>query len=102
MAFRFKIEFQDGRHDSYLGFLIETILAIVDLQVTPILLTKFRSTGLSVQEKKFKIDFQDSYRGGRLGFSIGTTLTISDLKVTPILPPWRPSWISYRQDFNCF
>ena len=34
-----KIDFQDGRH---VGFQIETILAIFDLQVTPMLPTKFR------------------------------------------------------------
>ena len=36
------------------------ILAVFDLQVNPILPTKFmESIGLSVQEKKRKIDFQD-------------------------------------------
>ena len=34
-----KIDFQDGGH---LGFPIETILAIFDLHVTPVLPTKFR------------------------------------------------------------
>ena len=33
------VDFQDG---SYLGFPIRTILATVDLQVTPMLPTKFR------------------------------------------------------------
>ena len=61
-----KIDFQDGCHDGHLGFLIQTILAISDLQVTPIrtilaifdlqvtpnLPTQFESNGLSVQEKK--------------------------------------------------
>ena len=37
-----KEDFQDGRHDVYLGFPIGTILAIFDLQVTPMLPTKFR------------------------------------------------------------
>ena len=32
-----KINFQDGCHDSHLGFPIGTILAIFDLQVTPML-----------------------------------------------------------------
>ena len=36
--------FQDGLHGSHLGFLIRTILAIFDLQVTPMLPTKFRVT----------------------------------------------------------
>ena len=37
-----KIDFQDGGHGGHLGFLIETILAIFDLQVTPMLPTKYR------------------------------------------------------------
>ena len=40
-----------------LGFPIKTILAIFDLQVTPMLPTMFPSNGLSLQEKK-RIDFQ--------------------------------------------
>ena len=36
-----KIDFQDGDHGSHLGFPIGTILAIFDLQVTPMLPTKF-------------------------------------------------------------
>ena len=65
------------------------ILAIFDLQVTPMLSSKFasyqvlESTGLSVQEKKRKIDFQDCCHGGHLGFPIGTILAILDLQVTP-------------------
>ena len=83
-----------------------------------------RSIGLSVQEKKRKIDFQDGCHGGHLGFPIGTILAIFDLQVTPMLPskfgvnwrfgseeaknrfsrwqPWRPSWISDRNDFSYF
>ena len=45
--------------------------------------TKFKPTGLSVQEKKQKIDFQDGRHdgrhGGHLGFSIGMILAIFDL-----------------------
>ena len=37
-----KINFHDGRHGGHLGFPIETILAVFDLQVTSMLLTKFR------------------------------------------------------------
>ena len=59
------------------------ILAIFDLQVTPMLPTKFGVNCLSVQEKKRKIDFQD---GGHLGFRIGTILAIFVLKVIPMLP----------------
>ena len=35
------IDFQDGRHGGHLGFMIRRILAIFDLQVTPMLPTKF-------------------------------------------------------------
>ena len=48
-----KKEFQDGHHGGHLGFPIQTILAILDLQVTPMLPTKFR-VKWSVQEKKQK------------------------------------------------
>ena len=41
--------------------------------------TKFKSTVLSVQEKKQKIDFQDGRHGRHLGFSIGMILAIFDL-----------------------
>ena len=59
--------------------MIGMILAIFDLQVTPMLLPSLESTGLSVQEKKRKIDFQDGCHGGHLGFPIGTILAIFDL-----------------------
>ena len=36
-----KIDFQDGCHGGHLGFPIGTILAIFDLQVTPMLPGKF-------------------------------------------------------------
>ena len=36
-----KIDFQDGHHSGHFGFLISTILAIFDLQVTSLLPTKF-------------------------------------------------------------
>ena len=54
-----KIDFQDGRHGSHFGFLIETILVIFDLQVARYFLPSFESIGLPVQESKGKIDFQD-------------------------------------------
>ena len=88
-------------------------------------LASLESTGLSVQEKKRKIDFQDGCHGGHLGFPIGTILAIFDLQVTLMVPskfgvnwpfgsgeeaknrfsrwqPWRPSWISDRNDFSYF
>ena len=36
-----KIDFQDGGHGGHFGFPTGTILAISDLQVTPVLTTKF-------------------------------------------------------------
>ena len=117
-----KIDFQDGGH---LGFSIGMILAIFDLQVTPMLPSKFEVNWPSVQEKKRKIDFQDGGHGGHLGFLIGKILAIFDLQVTTMLPskfevnwpfgsgeeaknrfsrwlPWRPSWISDRHDVSYF
>ena len=107
-----KIDFQDGGHGGHLGFPIGMILAIFDLQVTPMLPTKYQ-------------DFQDGCHGAHPGFTIGTILAIFDLQVTPMLPskfgvnwpfdsgeeaknrfsrwqPWRPSWISDRHYFSSF
>ena len=101
------------------------ILATFDLQVTLMLPSKFGVNWLLVQEKMRKIDFQDGGHGGHLGFPIGTILAIFDLQVTLMLPsksgvkwpfgsgeaaknrfsrwrPWRPSWISDRNDFSYF
>ena len=41
-----KIDFQDGSHGGHLGFPIGTIFAIFNLQVTPMLLTKFWPRGV--------------------------------------------------------
>ena len=54
---RFKIDFQDGNCDNHLVFPIETILAIVDPQVTSMILTKFqvnRPFGLGEEPKAAK------------------------------------------------
>ena len=68
------------------------ILAIFDVQVTPIIPIKFQVTDLSDQ-KKFKIDFQDDDCGGRIGFPIRINLAIFDLQVTQILPTkFREKW----------
>ena len=72
-----KKEFQDGRHGGHLGFQIQTILAILDLQVTQCFLPSFESNGLSVQEKKQKNRFSRWLS-------------------------WRLSWISDRDDFSYF
>ena len=72
------------------------ILAIFDLQVTPMLPTKFHfdSIGLLVQEKKQKIDFQDGHHGCHLGLPIRTILALFDLQVTPMLPTkFQVNWL---------
>ena len=68
------IDFSDGGR---LGFLIGTILAIFDLQITRRFLPSFKSVGLSVQGKKRKNRFS-RWR------------------------PWRPSQISDRKDLSYF
>ena len=108
------MDFQDGNHGSHLGFPIGTILATFDLQVTPMLPTKFQVNwhlGLGEEAKN--------------RFTIGTILAIFDLHATPMLPskfgdnwpfgsgeeaknrfsrwlPWQPSWISDRNIFSYF
>ena len=72
---KLNIDFQDSGHSGHLGFLIRSILAIFDLQVTLMLPTKFRVMDFWVQKKR-KIDFQDSRHGGHLGFMIGMILAI--------------------------
>ena len=69
-----KIDFQDGGH---LGFPIGTILAIFDLQVTPMLPSNF---------------------GINWPFGSGEEAKNRDSKWRP----WRPSWISDRHDFSYF
>ena len=58
------------------------ILAIFDLQVTPMLPSKFGVNWPFGSGKEAKIDFQDGCHGGHLGFPIGTILAIFDLHVT--------------------
>ena len=74
-----KIEFQGGRHGGHLGFLIGTILSIFDLQVSPMLPSKFQVNWYFGSGGEAKIDFQDGHHGGHFGFPIGTSLTIFDL-----------------------
>ena len=69
-----KTDFQDDGYGGHLEFPNGTILANFDLQVTLVLSTSFKSTGLLVQEKKRKIDFQDGGNSGHLGFPIRTIL----------------------------
>ena len=70
-----KIDFQDGCHGGHLGFPIGMIFAIFDLQVTPMLPSKF---------------------GGNWPFGSGEEAKnrFSRWRL------WRPSWISDRHDFS--
>ena len=74
---RKEIDFEDGGNGGHLGFLILTILAVFDQQVTPILATKFRVNWPfgSGEEAKNRI----------------SRWTL-----------WRPSWIFDRNDFSKF
>ena len=61
-----KIDFQDGHHGGHLRFWIRTILAIFDLQVTPMLPTRFR---VNWPFSSGKIDFQDGHYGSYLAIA---------------------------------
>ena len=81
-------------NSGHFGFPISTILAIFDLQVTPLLPTKFGINSPFRSGEEVKIDFQDGGYGGHLGFRIGTILAIVDLQVTPMLPyKFRVNWL---------
>ena len=69
-----KMYFQDRGH---LGFLIGKILAIFDLQVAPMLPTKFQVKWPFGSGEEVKNRFSR-------------------------WPPWRPAWISNRNDFSYF
>ena len=93
------------------------ILAIFDLQVAPMLPSKFGVNWPFGSGEEAK-----NNNGGHLGFSIGMILAIFDLQVSLMLPSkfgvnwpfgsgkevknrfsrWRPSWISDRHDFSYF
>ena len=88
-----KIDFQDGGHGGHLGFPIGTILAIFDLQVTPMLPSKFEVNWPFGSGEEAKIDFQDGGHGSHLGFPIGTILAVFNLQVTLMLPTkYRVNW----------
>ena len=72
-----KIDFQDGGHGAHPGFMIGMILSIFDLQVTPMLPTKF---------------------GVNWPFGLGEE---AKNRFSRWLP-WPPSWISDRHDFSYF
>ena len=72
---KLNIDFQDGGHGGHLGFLIRTILAIFDLQVTPMSPTK------SGVNWPFGAGEEAKYRFSRWR-------------------PWWPSRISDQNDFS--
>ena len=72
-----KIDFQDGGHDGHLGFPIGMILAIFDLQVTPMLPTKFEVNWPFGSGEEAQNRFSRWW-------------------------PWQSSWISGRNDFSYF
>ena len=71
---KLKIDFQGDGHGSHLEFPIGTILAIFDLHVNPMLLSKF---------------------GVNWPFGSGE-------EAKNRFSRWRPSWISDRHDFSYF
>ena len=79
------MDFKDGCHGGHLGFLIGTIFAIVDVQITPMLPTKFRVNWPFGSGEEAEKSFQDGRHGGFLRFAIRTILATFD-QVTPLLP----------------
>ena len=123
--FQQKIDFQDGCHGGQLGFPISTILAVFDLQVTPMLPSNFGVNWHFGSGEEAKNRFSRCCHGGHLGFLIGRNLAIFNLQVTLMLPskfgvnwpfssgeeaknrfsrrrPWQPSWISDQHDLSYF
>ena len=72
-----KIDFQDGHHDGNSGFPIGMVLTTFDLQVTPMLPTKFQVNWPLGSEGEAKNRFSR-------------------------WPPWRQSWIFDWTDFSYF
>ena len=69
-----KIDFQDGGHGGHLGFPIGTILAVFDLQVTPMLPSNFGVNWPFGSREEAKNRFSR----------------------------WQPSWISDRHHISYF
>ena len=113
-----KIEFQDGSH---LGFSTGTILAVVYLQVTPMLPTKFQ-VNWPFGSGEAKNEFSRRLTAAILDFQ-WERFSYFYQQVTPMLPTksqdywplgseaknrfsrwqtWQPSWISDRNDFTYF
>ena len=90
---QFKIDFQDGNCGGHIGFPIRTILAIFDLQVTLMTLTKFQVNWPFHSGEEAKNRFSRWLPLSHLGFPIGMILAIFDLPVTPMLPnKFRVNW----------
>ena len=73
---KWKIDFQDGRHGSFLGFSIGTILA---------------NFNLCHSDASYQVSSQ-------LAFGLGEEAK----KRFSRWPPWQPSWISDQHDFSYF
>ena len=71
---KFKLDFQDGNCGGHFAFPIGTILAIFDLQITLMILTKFQVNWPFGSGEEAKNRFSRW--------------------------PWRQSWISDRNDFS--
>ena len=89
----------------------------MSLQCLP---SSFGSIWPTVWEEMSFEEFQDGHHGGHLGYQNGTILAILNALMPPIKfllnltyglggdvvwrisrwPPWRPSWISERNDFS--
>ena len=81
-----KKSFKMAAIGGHLGFPIQTNEAILDLQVTPMLPTKFRVKWPFSSGEEAKNRFSKWGHGGHLRFLIGTILAIFDLQVNLMLP----------------
>ena len=81
------MNYPDGRHGGHLAHPFGAILTIFDLQVTPMLLTKFRVSlpFESGEEAKNKFSRLPPWRPSWI--PIGTILAIFDLQVTACFLP---------------
>ena len=82
---KWKIDSQNGRHGGHLGFSIGLILAIFDLQFTPMRPTKFQVNWPFGSGGEVKNRFSRWPHSGHLGFLIGMILAIFYLQVTLML-----------------
>ena len=80
-------DFQAGCHGGHLGYQDGTILAIINLHVSPMPSTKFGFNPIfSLWEQITTEDFQTGYNGSHLGYSNKMVLAILNLHVTPMPP----------------